>query len=109
MSSSSLGRHAACHVNGPEDDILDWYAIDWRTAEDVTDLGDSFEVPCEPTDLVAVRTALQESGIEYDSVDALFVPSVTIEVDVEAATKTIHLIDALDGSDEVMEQLEPAE
>ncbi|HZW45848.1 MAG TPA: hypothetical protein VFF32_15965 [Dermatophilaceae bacterium] len=25
---------AAVVVNGPEDDILDWYAIDWPTAED---------------------------------------------------------------------------
>ena len=35
-------------------------------AEEVNDLGDSFEVVCEPTDLVAVRSALQDAGIDYD-------------------------------------------
>ena len=39
-------------------------------AEDVNDLGDSFEIISEPTDLVAVRTALQEAGIDYDSAEA---------------------------------------
>ena len=29
-------------------------------AEEVNDLGEAFEVVCEPGDLVAVRTALQE-------------------------------------------------
>ena len=36
-------------------------------AEEVNDLDDAFEVICEPTDLVAVRTALQDAGIDYDS------------------------------------------
>lgn len=39
-------------------------------AEDVNDLGDSFEVITEPGDLVAVRTALQDAGIDYDSAEA---------------------------------------
>jgi len=29
---ASVGERAVM-VNGPEDDILNWYAIDWRTAE----------------------------------------------------------------------------
>lgn len=82
-----------------EDDIL--LAVLDAGAEDVNDLGGSFEVVCEPTDLVAVRTALQEAGIEYDSADALFVPSVTVEVDAEAAGKVIRLIEALEDSDDV--------
>src|ERR687894_1494902 len=49
-------------------------------AEEVRDLGDTFEVVCEPTDLVAVRTALQDAGIEYDAADAGFVPSVQVEL-----------------------------
>ena len=86
-------------VKTTEDDIL--LAVLDAGAEDVNDLDGSFEVLCEPTDLVAVRTALQEAGIEYDSADALFVPSVTVEVDVEAAGKVIRLIEALEDSDEV--------
>ena len=70
-------------------------------AEDVNDLGDSFEVICEPTDLVAVRTALQDAGLDYDSAEASFVPTLTVEVDVDAANRVIRLVDALEDSDDV--------
>ncbi len=70
-------------------------------AEEVTDEGDSFEVLTEATDLVAVRTALQTAGIEYDSADVVFYPATEIEVDVEGARKILRLIDALEDSDDV--------
>ena len=53
-----------------EDDVLE--ATLEAGAEEVNDLGDSVEVISEATDLVAVRTALQEAGIDYDSADANF-------------------------------------
>ena len=43
-----------------EDDVLD--AVLDAGAEEVNDLGEAFEVISEPTDLVAVRTALQDAG-----------------------------------------------
>jgi transcriptional/translational regulatory protein YebC/TACO1 len=70
-------------------------------AEEVRDLGDTFEVVSEPTDLVAVRTALQEAGIDYDSAEAGFVPSVQVELDADAAVKVFKLIDALEDCDDV--------
>src|ERR671938_569184 len=70
-------------------------------AEEVRDLGDSFEVVSEPGDLVAVRTALQGAGIDYDSAEAGFVPSVTVELDEDAAGKVFRLIDALEDLDDV--------
>ena len=70
-------------------------------AEEVRDLGDTFEVVCEPGDLVAVRTALQDAGIDYDSAEAGFVPSVTVELDEEGAGKVFRLIDALEDLDDV--------
>ena len=82
-----------------EDDVL--MAVLDAGAEQVNDLDGSFEVICEPTDLVAVRKALQDAGLDYDSADALFVPSVTVEVDLAAATKVIRLIEALEDSDDV--------
>ncbi len=86
-------------VKFTEDDIL--MAVLDAGADQVNDLDGSFEVVCEPTDLVAVRTALQEAGIEYDSADALFVPSVTVAVDAEAAGKVFRLIDFLEDCDDV--------
>jgi YebC/PmpR family DNA-binding regulatory protein len=82
-----------------EDDVL--MAVLDAGAEEVNDLDGSFEVICEPTDLVAVRTALQEAGLDYDSAEASFVPSVTVEVDAEAEGKIVKLIDALEDSDDV--------
>jgi YebC/PmpR family DNA-binding regulatory protein len=70
-------------------------------AEEVRDLGDTFEVVSEPTDLVTVRTALQDAGIDYDSAEAGFVPSVTVELDEDAAGKVFRLIDALEDCDDV--------
>ncbi|MFZ3290847.1 YebC/PmpR family DNA-binding transcriptional regulator, partial [Mycobacterium sp.] len=55
----------------------------------------------EPTDLVAVRTALQDAGIDYDSAGASFQPSVSVPVDVDGARKVFRLVDALEDSDDV--------
>ena len=65
------------------------------------DLGDTFEVVSEPGDLVAVRTALQDAGIDYDSAEAGFVPSVQVELDEDTAGKVFRLIDALEDLDDV--------
>ncbi|MFE9441683.1 YebC/PmpR family DNA-binding transcriptional regulator [Streptomyces sp. NPDC006602] len=82
-----------------EDDVLG--AVLDAGAEEVNDLGESFEVISEATDLVAVRTALQEAGIDYDSADANFVPTMQVELDEEGAKKIFKLIDALEDSDDV--------
>jgi transcriptional/translational regulatory protein YebC/TACO1 len=82
-----------------EDTVL--LAVLEAGAEEVRDLGDTFEVISEPTDLVAVRTALQDAGIDYDSAEAGFVPSVTVELDEDGAGKVFRLIDALEDCDDV--------
>ena len=82
-----------------EDTVL--MAVLEAGAEEVRDQGDSFEVISEPTDLVSVRTALQDAGLDYDSAEAGFVPSVTVELDEEAAGKVFRLIDALEDCDDV--------
>jgi transcriptional/translational regulatory protein YebC/TACO1 len=70
-------------------------------AEEVNDLGEAFEVVSEPTDLIGVRTALQGAGLEYESAESSFVPSVTVPLDEEGARKIFKLIDALEDSDDV--------
>jgi YebC/PmpR family DNA-binding regulatory protein len=84
-----------------EDDVL--MAVLDAGAEEVNDLGESWEVICEPTDLVAVRSALQNAGIEYDSAEASFQPSVTVQADLETARKVFKLVDALEDSDDVQD------
>ena len=82
-----------------EDDVLT--AVLDAGAEEVNDLGEAFEVTSEPTDLVAVRTALQEAGHDYESAEASFIPSVEVPLDEDGARKVLKLIDALEDSDEV--------
>ncbi len=82
-----------------EDDVLE-AALD-AGAEEVEDLDGSFEVIAEPGDLVAVRTALQAAGIDYDSAEAQFVPDMQVELDKDAAAKVFRLIEALEDSDDV--------
>ncbi|MDX2525354.1 YebC/PmpR family DNA-binding transcriptional regulator [Streptomyces europaeiscabiei] len=82
-----------------EDDVLE-VVLD-AGAEEVNDLGEAFEVLSEATDMVAVRTSLQQAGIDYDSAEANFVPTMQVELDEEGARKIFKLIDALEDSDDV--------
>jgi transcriptional/translational regulatory protein YebC/TACO1 len=72
-------------------------------AEEVTDLGESFEVISEPGDLVAVRTALQDAGLDYESAERPFLASVEVELDEDQAKKVFRLIEALEDSDDVQD------
>jgi YebC/PmpR family DNA-binding regulatory protein len=82
-----------------EDDVL--VAVLDAGAEEVNDIGEAYEVISEPTDLVAVRTALQDGGLDYESAEASFVPSMTVGVDKSGATRIFRLIEALEDSDDV--------
>jgi YebC/PmpR family DNA-binding regulatory protein len=84
-----------------EDDVLG--AVLDAGAEEVNDLGESFEVISEPSDLVATRSALQQAKIDYDSADLAFLPSVEVDLDEEQAKKVFRLIEALEDSDDVQD------
>ena len=70
-------------------------------AEEVNDLGESFEIISEATDLVAVRESLQAAGVDYDSADTSFLPTVEVPLDKEGAKKMFRIIDILEDSDDV--------
>jgi transcriptional/translational regulatory protein YebC/TACO1 len=53
------------------------------------------------SDLVGVRTALQDAGIDYESADTPFLPSMQVPLDEDGARKMFKLIDALEDSDDV--------
>lgn len=95
VSKSQEGVESATEEDAVLDAVLD------AGAEEVNDIGDAFEVLSEPTDLVAVRTALQAGGLDYDSAEASFVPSMTVGVDMVGAKQVFRLIEALEDSDDV--------
>ncbi|TQM84661.1 YebC/PmpR family DNA-binding regulatory protein [Saccharothrix saharensis] len=82
-----------------EDDVL--MAVLDAGAEEVNDLGESYEVVSEAGDLVAVRKALQDAGYDYESAEANFLPSVSVQLEAEGARKIFKLIDALEDCDDV--------
>jgi YebC/PmpR family DNA-binding regulatory protein len=82
-----------------EDDVL--AAVLEAGAEEVNDLDDSYEVISEAHDLPAVRAALTAATIAYESADTSWLPSVTVELDDDAARKVLRLVDALEDCDDV--------
>lgn len=82
-----------------EDDVLE-ATLD-AGAEEVNDLGESWQVLSEATDQVAVRTAVQDAGLDYDSAEVEFVASLEIPVDADNAAKVFKLIDAMEDLDDV--------
>jgi YebC/PmpR family DNA-binding regulatory protein len=82
-----------------EDSILE--AVLEVGVDDIQDRGEQFIVTTDPSLMVSVRTALQSSGIDYESADVEFISTMLVQVDVDTARKVIALIDALEDSDEV--------
>ncbi|MGA0443028.1 MAG: YebC/PmpR family DNA-binding transcriptional regulator [Candidatus Nanopelagicaceae bacterium] len=70
-------------------------------AEEVNDLGDNFEIVTAPTHLAAARDSLKVGGIEYESADISFLPTVSVSVDGETAKSVFELIDAIEDLDDV--------
>jgi YebC/PmpR family DNA-binding regulatory protein len=82
-----------------EDDVL--LAVLDAGAEEVNDLGESFEVVSEASDLVAVRSALQAAGIDYESAEASFLATVNVPLGEDGAKRVFRLIEALEDLDDV--------
>lgn len=83
-----------------EDDLM-LLAAD-AGAEDVRDDGDTWEVLTPPSDLSAVRTALEAGGWPVSSSELTMQPSQSVPIDSEGdARKVLRLIDLLDEHDDV--------
>ena len=81
-----------------EDDLM--VAID-AGAEDISFEDDVFEIVTEPSDLTAVRKALDEADIEIQNAEVLQRPKALVPVDEDTAAKLIRLIDNLEDNDDV--------
>ena len=87
-------------ADGVDEDKLFEIVLD-QDPEEINDLGDSFEIVSEASKMVDVRTALVDAGVDYDSAEANFLPSMQVELDIDGARKILKLIDALEDSDDV--------
>lgn len=86
---------------GSDEDELTLAALE-AGAEDVSDLGDHWQVVCAPSDLSSVKDSLDEAGFESSAADLVMLPNATIELsDENEARKLLKLIDALEDNDDV--------
>ena len=82
-----------------EEDLI--VAID-AGAEDVMREGDSLKVVCAADDLAAVRSALEDAGVEIESAELTMEPKSVVEVDSESEARALlKLIEELDDHDDV--------
>jgi YebC/PmpR family DNA-binding regulatory protein len=71
-------------------------------ADDVQDGGDTWEVTTPPTDLHAVRTAIEEAGYAVKSADLTMIPTTSVELSDHGQARTVlRLVDGLEDHDDV--------
>jgi YebC/PmpR family DNA-binding regulatory protein len=84
-----------------DEDELTLVAAD-AGAEDVQDIGDSWQVTTPPTELHAVRTAIEEAGMKVSSSDLTMIPTTSVALEQEDKAKSVlRLMDALEDHDDV--------
>ena len=85
-----------------EDDIM-LAALD-AGIEDLVGDGETWQLTCAPTDLPAVRDALEEAGVAFASADVTMVASQTVPLDTpDAAKAVLRLVEALEEHDDVQD------
>lgn len=95
------GQIVVDKAGGVTEDDLMLAALD-AGAEDIADEGDNFRVTTAPTDLHAVRTAIEEAGIKVASSDLTMVAQNLVPLSSESdVRKVLRLLDALEDHDDV--------
>jgi YebC/PmpR family DNA-binding regulatory protein len=72
-------------------------------AEDVRDDDGVWQVITEPTDLPAVRSAVEEAGFPVESVELAMLPQNTVSVETDQARSLLNLVEALEDNDDVQD------
>jgi YebC/PmpR family DNA-binding regulatory protein len=90
-------------ADGADEDELTLAAAEGG-ADDVALDGSTFTVTADPTNLAAVREAIEAAGFTVDSAELTMVPKTTVEVaDENEAKKVLRLIDQLEDNDDVQD------
>jgi YebC/PmpR family DNA-binding regulatory protein len=84
-----------------EDDIV--LAAADAGAEDAVADGASWQVTTAPTELGAVRDALERAGLPIESAELTLVPKNTVALDENGARRLLRLIEALEDQDDVQD------
>lgn len=72
-------------------------------AEDLQDLGESFLITCDPSDLNTLRDTLEAEEVKFESADLVMMPQQTIELNESDAKSVLKLIEVLEDNDDVQD------
>jgi len=96
------GRIILDHAAATEDDLM-VAALD-AGAEDIADLGETWQVTTPPTELHSVRAALEAGGLTVTSGDLTMLPTSTVPLSESSAAKQVlRVIDALEEHDDIQD------
>lgn len=70
-------------------------------AEDVKQVGDKFEITCDPSKFSDVSEAFDQAGIPCDSRSVTRIPKDYVDLDADTARKVLKLMEELDEHDDV--------
>jgi len=82
-----------------EDTVME-VALD-AGAEDVEDLGESWQVTTDPSEFEAVRDAFEQKGVPVSFAEASMVPQTTVRLSGKEAEQMLKLVDAIEDHDDV--------
>jgi len=71
--------------------------------EDIRENEDGFELVSAPEDLEAVKKALEQAGIRYETAEITMYPKSTVRVEGKEAHQVLALLEALEGHDDVQQ------
>lgn len=72
-------------------------------ADDLAREGDYFEVTCDPKVFDDVRAALEVHGLAIEDASVGYIPTTTVDLDVENGRKMKKLLDLLDENEDVQD------
>ena len=84
----------------PDEEALLEVALE-AGADDLSDVGDGWEIVTSPTSFRDVRQALESAGVPVASADLAMHPSATVPVERDHARAVLRLLEALEDLDDV--------
>jgi YebC/PmpR family DNA-binding regulatory protein len=94
------GEIAIGGSGAPDEDELMMLVAD-AGGEDMETLDDGFVVYTAPSDVMTVKTALEEAGVPVKGAELVMEPVTTTVVSVEDAKKVLRLMDRLEDLDDI--------
>ena len=70
-------------------------------ADDMELVGDYFEITCDPKAFDSVRISLEKHKVAVESAENRYIPSTTVDLDVDNGKRMLRLRDFLDENDDV--------